>query len=602
MKSESKGEHIELGYRSISRIPVCYNFPEFFMPDLTISFIGFIDGVVLIIAAIFAPQIGIDPNSEWGMGRWMLLALGLFVLCASALVNVPRINKISLVNKLLKASGLKTSLIFVHLWIFVLAFYIWFITYGNWTTWLHTTSYYDKLAKSFSEGHLYIDIKPDPALLAVSDPYSPGNRPTIQNDIWDMSLYKGKFYLYWGPVPALLITPIKFLSAKKITDNFVVFFAYSGLLIFNSLLIMEIRRKLFPAMPGWAVFICIFLMGLISPIMWSISEPNVYDAGVGAGQFFLMGGIYWVVTALDNPPSISNWRLFLAGIFWIGAAGSRALYAITISIIAGITLIWIIKNYNSTIPTQKLFLSLVSLILPILAGAILLGWYNWARFDSPLEFGLRYQISIWNLNKTYNLLFLPSYILPNLMAYLLQPLRLLPTFPFIQPVMAADFFKQLNMATPQLYYSGKIAGLIFSAPALLAALVNIMPIKVTNPDNDTLILDQSTYRFMVYIFAGAFLTGFTLLLIFFVGSMRYLVDVISPLTLLAILGYWRIMAARTAASGFKVRKFLLILITFLILLSTCISVLLAFSAETNRFQILNPDLFNRIAQFFSPIR
>jgi hypothetical protein len=30
---------------------------------------------------------------------------------------------------------------------------------------------------------------------------------------------------------------------------------------------------------------------------------------------------------------------------------------------------------------------------PLVFGAIALGWYNWARFDSPFEFGMRYQLT-----------------------------------------------------------------------------------------------------------------------------------------------------------------------------------------------------------------
>ncbi len=55
-----------------------------------------------------------------------------------------------------------------------------------------------------------------PALLALSNPYDPDARkgiPGLQVEqpgtIWDMSLYDGRVYLYWGPAPALLLSAIK---------------------------------------------------------------------------------------------------------------------------------------------------------------------------------------------------------------------------------------------------------------------------------------------------------------------------------------------------------------------------------------------------------
>lgn len=570
------------------------------MPDLIIPLIGLIDGAALLLIAIFAPQLGIDPNSGWGKGRLALLIVGVIVFLVTALVIFPGRNKIPFLEKTLKSKGLKSILILGHIWIFVFIIYIWFITYGNWTTWLHTSSYYDKLANSFSRGHLYIDIKPDPALLAVPDPYAAGSRPPIQNDIWDMSLYEGKFYLYWGPAPSLLITPLKFFYSGKITDNYLVFFFYSGLLIFNSLLILKVWNKSFPNMPGWAVFLCILLIGLIGPIPWSISEPNIYDAAVGAGQFFLMGGVYWLISAFDKNPDISNTKLFLAGLFWALAVGSRALYAITVTSIAGITVVWMIKNHFGSISHLRLLIHLSALAAPLTAGAIALGWYNWARFGSPLEFGLRYQISIWNLNKLYGFLFLPKYIFPNLIVYLFQPVQSLSVFPFVQPIVASELFQRINYVAPQIYYAGKVSGLLFSAPFLIIALINIAPIENALLGH-TVAENPLFYKFTFYILLSAFLVGFILLLIFFVGSMRYLVDVISPLTLVATFGYWRVVGeAGIDRSNF--RKIFLILATLLIALSISLGLLLAFSAETNRFQNLNPDLFNQIVHLFPPFK
>src|SRR4051812_40608110 len=78
--------------------------------------------------------------------------------------------------------------------LFVIACYIWFISFGLWTKWLNTTNFYDQLATSFQHGSLSLEKQPNPALLALPNPYNPNKRGGINFPL-DFSLYKGKYYL-----------------------------------------------------------------------------------------------------------------------------------------------------------------------------------------------------------------------------------------------------------------------------------------------------------------------------------------------------------------------------------------------------------------------
>src|SRR5258708_6608486 len=80
-----------------------------------------------------------------------------------------------LLQRMQGSAPLNTTALVGHLWLVVLLIYIWFITYGQWWVWNHTTSYYDRLANSFLARHLYIDSKPDAALLAAPSPYTSGS-------------------------------------------------------------------------------------------------------------------------------------------------------------------------------------------------------------------------------------------------------------------------------------------------------------------------------------------------------------------------------------------------------------------------------------------
>ncbi|MBI5963269.1 MAG: hypothetical protein HY863_07330 [Chloroflexi bacterium] len=558
--------------------------------DLIIPVLLLIDGLICALVSIFAHEIGLDPNIAWGRMRYALFILGSTLILFSLLATYFK-RKVNVFFELfIKSESVKTFFLLGHLWGIIFVVYAWFITFGNFTTWNHSTHYYTQLADAFGKGQLYVDQSPG-ALLDAQDPYSVITRPVFQDEIWDMSLYEGKLYLYWGPVPALLITPIQLLLNKKIADIFLVYFFLAGLLLFNSLIILKLWRRFFPNIPAWNVFICIPLIGLILPILWSVNIPDVYEAAIGAGQFFLIGGIYFILSAIEDDLSINKWKIFWAGVFWACSVGSRAINTLSVIFLAAFVMAWIVNNKPRPINWTRIVQEGTPLFVPLIVGAIVIGWYNWARFDSPLEFGLRYQITIFNLNEQMNLTFKPDYFLPNIYNYLLQPFEFISRFPFIQPIKGSGILTKLSMAPPYLYAAGRVTGLLFCAPFLALSLNHLFPgNKEFSHDN------AKPYNLLIYLLAGSFLTGFLTILFYFYGQMRFLVDIISQITLLAIIGYWEIISI-TQKGNTRRSKYLASFANLLIAATICISVLLAFSSETSRMETLNPLLFEKINNF-----
>jgi hypothetical protein len=74
--------------------------------------------------------------------------------------------------------------------------------------WTPYTRYYDRQADAFLAGSLSLLEKPPAELLALANPYDYHNREGL-GYLWDASLYRGKYYLYWGPVPALVAAGVK---------------------------------------------------------------------------------------------------------------------------------------------------------------------------------------------------------------------------------------------------------------------------------------------------------------------------------------------------------------------------------------------------------
>src|SRR5882757_4094512 len=79
-------------------------------------------------------------------------------------------------------------------------------------------SYYALLAKAFLAGQLSLPVEVPPELAAAKNPYEPAERtyPVLHN----ASFYKGKYYIYFGPAPALvLFLPFRALTGWDLPQN-----------------------------------------------------------------------------------------------------------------------------------------------------------------------------------------------------------------------------------------------------------------------------------------------------------------------------------------------------------------------------------------------
>jgi hypothetical protein len=192
--------------------------------------------------------------------------------------------------------------------LFVLTVYIWLISIGHWTKWPASSSYYYSLATSFSRGQLSLDLKPYPALLALPNPYDPDARTGIAYP-QDVSLYRGKFYLYFGPVPALILVIARILSSGVIGDQYLVFAFVSGIFLLLSLFIVNLRQRYFPDISAGSIALVVLMVGLMSPFGWVLGNPSIYNAAIAAGQFFFsLGSIPSSARSKAIPHQNGKWR------------------------------------------------------------------------------------------------------------------------------------------------------------------------------------------------------------------------------------------------------------------------------------------------------
>lgn len=527
---------------------------------------GGIIGASLIFLMLFANQLGLDDNPAWGIKRFGIFFIGLLILSISLFYR-----KHNFIGQAIHTSTGRVYLAVGMLSGFIIIVYIWFISIGLWTAWPNETSYYDLLATAFSRGHLAVDVQPDPALLAMENVYEPGNREGIPM-LWDATLYKGKYYLYWGPSPALFLAIFKVFSEQEVGDKVITFVFTVGTFIFAALLILELWKRYFLETPPWAVFSAIAFVGLANPILYILIEARIYEAAIIAGQFFIVGGMYWLFKAFDHPSVL---RLSLAGAFLALAVGSRTTLTFSVGFLALMALLWTFKTRR-----DKFFLYIIAFALPLVIGAMSYLWYNHARFDSFTEFGLTYQLTSYNLKESLGKTFSLAYIPPNLHKTLFNRLENRVEFPYIilSRWTGPDW---LEGHYPDFYLllAEAITGIFAASPFMAFSFLAWL-----NKDR--------SFRWILLSLAGSAFMVFLMLQVFFFTTMRYLLDLTPTLSILAVTGFWQGLAQlknRPTARGiFSIIAFALLLYTI------GMALILPIIGHLEAYRVFNPALLEQI--------
>jgi hypothetical protein len=613
-------------------------------------------GFGLVVFALGAYEFGIDHNPEFGPRRWGMLFIGGLILLLvfgqswfrylklrmheqkPAWISSPMgkwylsfretvektlqlltrmiapiskkfrsiqssvfdpIIKIPIIQNILLTRERQAWTIFAIFLLFVAVIYLWLISVGFWFDWPESTAYFDLLADAFAQGQVHLLIEPGEDLLSLSNPYNLNARADTTY-IWDTALFQGKFYLYWGPVPALLLMPAKLLVSGPIEDKALVFLFSLGAFFFSSNVLMQLWLKRFRHLPAWTFGLGVLTAGLVTPMPWLLNRPDVYEVAIAGGQFFLIGGMAFLLASIGRTRP-AQLCFALAGLFLASAVGSRASLAPAslIIILGALGWIWGMRNSWGASDSMQ---AAVFLVAPYLVGAAGLAWYNFARFGSLLEFGHRYVLTGINLYDNYDAVFSVANIPPNLINYLINPFRSIPTFPFIKANWGT-FFR----APAVYYYTEMVTGIFISFPVLWFSILAVIPgLKTIRrwmnsggkvEEGKTVSQLTRTIDVLALILALVMIVEFMPVLLFYLPSMRYLADVVPTGVVLSMLGCW--MGYESISKLPLGRRAFSFLVWTTILFTIGTGFLLAVSGYAFRFEKHNLELFESIGRFLA---
>ncbi|MCR5251231.1 MAG: hypothetical protein K6E50_11545 [Lachnospiraceae bacterium] len=336
---------------------------------------------------------------------------------------------------------------------------------------------YTDLARALAKGQLYLDIEPSEELLSLEDPYDPMAREEIKAPFClDYAFRDGKYYIYFGVVPCLLLyLPYHLITGGDLPGWIALFLMLAGVYAAFFFLIKELAGRYERRMPA-ALALLLWLGGtavLTLPAVMGDSN-NYYTPMLPAVIFFLTGmsTVLAAKRALEEDKRKKG--LVLTGVsslLFALIAGCRPQLVLGAACSIPILLPALFpKKEERRRPDLK---AMAVFALPYLCVAAGLMVYNHARFGSPFDFGAMYNLTFAFLTQVH---FTWQAVGAGVVYYLLRPLKLKAFYPYLERTT-------YEWSNPSLLASHpSTGGLLFLYPILLAGLGCFVPVAKENKE------------------------------------------------------------------------------------------------------------------------
>lgn len=324
-----------------------------------------------------------------------------------------------------------------------------------------------ELVDAFENGQVSLLAEPSEELNALENPYDKNARESSgAYALWDHVYYDNNYYSYYGIAPVVLF----FLPYHKLTRYYcpdslaVLVFALIGIAGLTKLFSSFIK-KWFPDTETGIYITCLILIQTLSGVWFSIGRAWFYETAMAAGFAFLSWGVHFLFESnIMGKEKIILSKAFLASLFSATAVLCRptlALYCICIAIF----MLMAFKKSGENTKNRLIYLAYA--FVPMVCLGIVQMIYNYARFGSPLDFGIQYSLTINDFTKSQ---YHTDFVLVAWFNYLFNIPSFSASYPFIsthfQTLDTNGFFYEDILST------ANTSGLLFLALPMFAYMLS----------------------------------------------------------------------------------------------------------------------------------
>ena len=191
-------------------------------------------------------------------------------------------------------------------------------------------------------------------------------------------MYEGKFYVYFGVAPVLLIYyPFYFLTGALPTDLTVMAILSAAGVVFMTLLFLELLRRFAPNAPFLLVLLGVVMLPAASLLYMMATCGSFYYAAVLSGVVCCCAFLYFTLRAEARADGGLRKALFaLAGFFLAATVASRPNLALYLLIVLPLLIGILVKRPNGL---RSTLWDVAAFAAPLAVCGGLLMVYNYAR-------------------------------------------------------------------------------------------------------------------------------------------------------------------------------------------------------------------------------
>jgi hypothetical protein len=444
------------------------------------------------------------------------------------------------------------------------------------------SDYYNLQADAFLHGHLWLDVPIDPRLRSAENPYVLDVPNTVPG-LTDGSFYDGRYYLSWGPAPAITTFAPPRLVGLELRENLaVLLYCFFGVLL-GGMTLRLLLRRLVPDAPRVILWTGVATLALASSVPWILRRPSVYEVAIAGAFFFMMAGLLVLVRELLREEDPRRGRLAWAGVLFGLAVLSRPSMGFVVLGLAGLG--WVLR------PEARRALLVLVVGIPVAAGLLFL-IYNAARFSGPLDFGNKWQTTGRDVRDIpFNSL---ANLPPALWGYLVAPVRLTLDFPYfhLPPGPEAPFSVSGD------YGQEQTGSILWAVPFTLLGLAFLARMWWRRRGTGGDVLQQPVVR-VILALTGTALLAFLPVAIGVPGyTERYELDFLPYLTMAATLGWGALVTgAPTRRRATWWRRGGILLAAWSLLVGVAIS----FTGYYDGLRLFDRDGFDKLEGAFAPV-